>query len=508
MPRPPGREKFCWRELRRNLGRCDHIVAAGANQGESRGKSRSRDSRATASLNLSDPCLTLQMKGQFAENDPEWQRALAYEAEGCQFTAALGVRWKDGQLEPMVPLHSEPLRDLATTQTGRGYRRFYAAVPDHEFVAQVYQVVTAPTAEYGFYVFIDKGQEPALEDFDHYMWWGKNPSKAARTLIVHGYYKNPTQSRAMRFAPAPFDTEVDSCSDVRTSKKARQMKSVASRGAGTSASLPALLPQQEDDEERRKKQDLVGWIVLRIFRVTGYKNSTSGEQPVPKRANLGKDAKPALCGVHGDVIDDEDAVRHPQEPIFDHTALFEIRIKYDTFQAIRCRIPRDLQWQNPGFFRGIPLPTLVENREVRETCRYHMLKHAQRMEAAKRSIDGENVPVKLEAMLDQIDYHFDKVGARMICSQDEDLATLALDCCAQGEPCRVQGLDNDDEEVAIRGLMDHHQKLVELRAVLENQPDKYELSHAASCSSSSATTSLDELAGITVKQAVADLTGD
>jgi hypothetical protein len=72
----------------------------------------------------------------------------------------------------------------------------------------------------------------------------------------------------------------------------------------------------------------------------------------------------------------------------------------------------------------------------------------------------------------------------------------------------VQGLDNDDEEVAIRGLMDHHQKLVELRAVLENQPDKYELSHAASCSSSSATTSLDELAGITVKQAVADLTGD
>ena len=92
--------------------------------------------------------------GDKLADDPAWAAELAYQAEGCHFTAAVGIRRTGGGNEPLAPLHSKALRNLPSTKDGLGYARWYTAVPGHEFVLKVKQVVTAPTSEYGLYVFL------------------------------------------------------------------------------------------------------------------------------------------------------------------------------------------------------------------------------------------------------------------------------------------------------------------------------------------------------------------
>ena len=171
----------------------------------------------------------------------------------------VGIR-RDEETEPLLPVHSKVHHDLKSTRDGFGFTRYYAAVPGHEFVVPVRLATSQKLTEYGFYVFIDKGCDPDPKDFDHFHWWGANPSKEDRILVVNGFYKSPTESRAMRFAPTHDVDNVPISSSP----------SYTAACASMADPRPAPRARQEDEEERQKKRNLTGWIVLRFHKVAGY----------------------------------------------------------------------------------------------------------------------------------------------------------------------------------------------------------------------------------------------
>lgn len=423
--------------------------------------------------------------------------AMAYETQGCQFTAALGIRDSDGEIKPLVPVHSKVHHDLESTKDGFGFTRYYAAVPNHEFVVPVRCASGSPHTEYGFFVYLDQGEEPETKNFDHYHWWGPNPQKSDRTLLVNGYYKNPTQSRAMRFAPT-HDVE-DNDNGPSTEGKRPRTRGAAPRGSppGDLQQSPrrprSTVPQTE--EERLKTKDQVGWIVLRFHKVLRYKPAASGEQGQVKRARLGPEAKPALTSTSGQVINDEGAQRYTEEPEFDKKAIFEFRIRYNNFDAIRREATTkggasmDSLELGAEYFRAIPLEALLGHtaydKQLREYCLLRMMSRAQKLKNA----DGENVAVSLVEVLRQINTFFDDTAAKLLCSSDDERqrgGALALEAAyqyVQGKPCYVRNLEHEteeaDEEVQISALSmseagEYERKLSGLRCIFED-PFKYEL---------------------------------
>ena len=407
--------------------------------------------------------------------------ALSYETEGCQFTAALGIR-RDEETEPLLPVHSKVHHDLKSTRDGFGFTRYYAAVPGHEFVVPVRLATSQKLTEYGFYVFIDKGCDPDPKDFDHFHWWGANPSKEDRILVVNGFYKSPTESRAMRFAPTHDVDNVPISSSP----------SYTAACASMADPRPAPRARQEDEEERQKKRNLTGWIVLRFHKVAGYKQATSGEQRRPKRARVDAEAKPALLGEVGSVIKDDGAVEYDTEPEFDPTAIFEFRIRYNHFHAIsrEAATKGGSSWteleSSSAFFRAIPLESLLgrtrDDKSLREYCLSRMLTRAQKIKDATAG----NIAVSLVEVLRQINLHFSRTGAELLCStaeqrqQGTDLADLAAEEIIQGEPCHVRNLEHDDdkeeeEAVIMNQRPEYERKLCNLRTLFEDQPLRYEL---------------------------------
>lgn len=257
--------------------------------------------------------------------------------------------------------------------------------------------------------------------------------------------------------------------------------------------------------------------MLRFHKVTGYRPAASSEAPRPKRMRLAPEVKPALQGVAGRVADDEGATKYAQEPIFDPTPVFEIRIHYNNFDQIRRaalakgKAQSDELEVKPEFFRAIPLETLLgrnsEDRTVRDYCLSRMLKTAQQ---GVESSNG-NPAVRLVQLLRQINMHFDDLGSLLLCSNSEErsaLAAEAMEQFSQGKPCHVEDLDDKEDEHA--SIVDAplpialNTKLESLRRLLEDD-FKYELGRLPAGASSSAAPSTREL---TVKNATIDLDDD
>lgn len=323
--------------------------------------------------------------GQWRDRRDDWDAALDNDSAGCQFSASLGLRRGQKTLVPLVPLDSKLETTLASTSSGEGRTQIYAALPGHQFVVRIRQKLES-TADWGATVFFDKGGTPPEDEFDHRRWWGKElknkelenkelkkKKKEAKVLTIEGMYISPTQSAELTFA---------------TAEQPRTQRS-SNRGSTSSAPVEASEGEHDDGAGQVRPEQLVGWIIVRYYKVKDWQRASHVQQTAKKPRLLGADAKPALSATPGEVRRDSGAGEYQRsgeygkEPIFEDEAIFEDRIRYDHFETIK-RTVDNLQAE---FMRGIPLPVLLESEEAREECRAIMLRSLQNDVRAKAASD-------------------------------------------------------------------------------------------------------------------------
>ena len=329
------------------------------------------------------------------------------------------------------------------------------------------------TAEFGFKVYLDQGEDPAADLWDHFRWWGPNPQNKNRVLTIDGYYKNPTQSHAMTFAGS-HDAPATHQSGTR--RRAKRTSTAEHKARGGKEVV-------QDGHENPQPPKSVGWIVIKVHKVTGYRKAKSGEEPRPKRTRFNDDTKPFLLSeASKEVIDDSGAVAHEREPIFEDAVYFEMRIRYGTFDMIRREVRKMLPDHElqPAFFRGIPLESLVHDKQLRRYCLGRMLKCAQSAYAVKAQLPeserADNHEVALVDLLKQIQMHFDDHGADILCAEETELTPMS-DRAMQASRCPAQGKPSYVENVALDDGQFHPdaQMLQSLRKEIENESTEFDI---------------------------------
>jgi hypothetical protein len=432
--------------------------------------------------------------------------ALSYQADGMGFSAALCIRNGARKVTPLVPLSCKTEGDLSTTIDGKGQTRHYAAIEGAEFVVLVKQMTDANSAEYGFKVFFDQGQNPPKDSWDHFRWWGKDPSGPNRTLQIDGMYESPTSSYTLKFKRATASSSSATASSVPHGSSRKRKES----GDG------AVVIGDDCDDGAPK----LGWIVVRYFRVSGWRKATSGFETDKRTRKLNGREKPALTGEVGVIRMDKGAYHYANEPIFEEEAVFESRIHYNKFDSIRYGIVHSSHGavlSDPTFFRGIPLMDLLNDVQTREYLRGRMLTNAQKnVKGYNSDKPGSGNPsVMIVDVLRQINMHFDEVASRILCSSSADLkqngalAKLAAKQLAQGEPCLIENLeqpgDEPEQHFSPQGFFG--KKLNGLREEMERRIDKYQLTilSDAEAPSGAMTVSSASSTALFVKHHVEDL---
>lgn len=327
---------------------------------------------------------------------------------------------------PMAPVHSIPgvSETNASTQT-----KFFVSQPGERFVVHAKQVNNDTNQDYGAFVYVNKGPEPAAEDYDHGFTWGppKLPAGGAhpqftRVHTIDGFAHTAKGSYAFIFG-----------------------------GSDPSASNGAASVDASD----------VGWIVVRFYAVTSYIKRSSARVPRPKRlkSDSGK-PNAAAPAESGDRVANLNEYDRTVEPVFDNKCLCENRLRFAPWTALVTELGG--VWGNQACnksYGSLPLEALTELRKI-------ILERVHK-EIKKRS--GEK-GVPLPDMVRAINCRFDHRAARIICCPRDERQLLAIakedGIILQGsKPCLVISVEfsemdieavNDEDELfgeKLQGLL-------------------------------------------------------
>lgn len=339
-------------------------------------------------------------------------------------------------------MHAVHGEDEQTPDGHHAMTKFYAAADGEKFEVKVELTKNNKpnaAAEYGARIFIDHGPEPpdynddGNPNWDHDFSWG-HPSKQGfqQKITINGFAQGGTQTKSFVFAKA----DKSAAGEEGTDHKA------------------------------------VGWIVLRYYRVTGYRAKTEPDSaPVPKRARVDREryAKSGQMSAQAGPSQLDAFLYDPTiEPIFDETPVFESRIRFMEWSLLKREINGSVDTLDKGILLAIPFDAF-EDQAFRARVIFMML-HKCLNEFRKPS----SAYTKLEHIIKMLNLHFDSLGAKLLCcASSADLKRQASRAVLQGDPVAIQdvdeGLDDFDED------KDFELKLSGLYSYLTRDPNIYDM---------------------------------